>query len=237
VHALYTGLAVWNLLALLGLGVLGVVREIRGTPSVETFQVCALFAAVFCCLVHTLLIAHFVGSMKWIQQSGPTAGVEDTKPLRTAWIRGRMFPVVMTAMLVAVAIGILAGAAARGAVAAWTWLALTAASLPLNAWALRLARVEILRQGRRVREMRERMEARVGAGLVRDADAASLLPESGRAGGKVLLFLAVNVWVLYGYARFVLRDPHEPLWPYAVASAVLALVGWRLLRRVPDPLS
>jgi hypothetical protein len=46
----------------------------------------------------------------------------------------------------------------------------------------------------------------------------------------VFLFLAANVWLLWGYRRFVLRRPEEPWWPYAVACAILAVVGLGLLR-------
>jgi hypothetical protein len=67
-------------------------------------------------------------------------------------------------------------------------------------------------------------------GEVVEPAAEALLPESGRAGGKTLLWLAANVWVLFVYVRFVLRRRDEPWIPYAIASALLALVGWGLLR-------
>jgi len=224
-HAIYTGLAVWNLTFLLGFLGLGVLREWRGQPEVHVFQLAAVFVALFCCTVQTLLVAHFVGSMKWIQQSGPTAGIEDTKPLRTAWIKGPMFPTVLSSMLLAVAIGILAGAAARGGVPPAVYLGLTLLALPVNVLALRRARAELLRQRARMRDVQARMDRSVAEGRVREEDAKRLLPESGRAGAKVFLFLAANVWLLYAYMRFVLRNPHEPLLPYAIASLLLFLVG------------
>ena len=85
-RGLYTGLATWNLLVLTGFAVLGLLDELGVGIGSRSLQVAALFSAFFCCLVQSMLVAHFIGSMKWIQQSGPTAGIEDTKPLRTAWM-------------------------------------------------------------------------------------------------------------------------------------------------------
>ena len=113
-RAIYTGLALWNLLVLGTFAGLGVLRAQGSGLDFRAFQVLGLFAAFFCCLVQSLLVAHFIGSMKWIQQSGPTAGIDDTKPLRTRWIRGPMFAVITISMVSAVAAAILSGAAETG---------------------------------------------------------------------------------------------------------------------------
>jgi hypothetical protein len=54
--------------------------------------------------------------------------------------------------------------------------------------------------------------------------------EAVRAGSKVFLFLAANVWLLWFYRAVVMRGRGEPLVPYLAACAVLAFVGWRLAR-------
>ncbi len=233
---IYTGLAVWNLIVLTAFAVLGALRS-AGSEIVDmrTYQVLALFAAVFCCLVHSILVAHFIGTMKWIQQSGPTAGIEDTKPLRTKWIKGPTFPLLVCAMLLAVAAVILAGGGDMGSTPSWVHLVLAFGGIPLNVVALLFARRSIAENHDRIYGVSERMQARIDQGLVDEADADELRPESGRAGGKVFVFLSINVWVLYGYMRFVLRDPGEPWLPYAVASAVLACVGLGMLRANPTP--
>ena len=230
-HNLYTGLALWNLLVLGAFAVLSVLQARGPVIDGHSFQLAAVFSAVFCCIVHSVLVAHFIGSMKWIQQSGPTAGIEDTKPLRTAWIKGPAFPVLVCAMLTQVAVAILAGGAQSGAVPAWLPIVLALGNLPVNALGLKLAREEIRRTKARIDGVREQMEARIAQGQVQEAEADALLPESGRAGGKVFIFLGLNVWVLYLYMRFVLRHQHEPIWPYAVACAVLIVVGVRMLRQ------
>jgi len=62
--------------------------------------------------------------------------------------------------------------------------------------------------------------------------AATELPaaadEATRAGSKVFLFLAANVWLLFGYRWKVMRYADEPLWPYLVLCAVLVFVGLRM---------
>jgi len=232
---IYTGLAVWNLIVLTGFAVLGAVRAQHGdVVDIRTYQILALFAAVFCCLVHSILVAHFIGTMKWIQQSGPTAGIDDTKKLRTRWIKGPAFPTLVCAMLLAVAAAILAGGSDMGSTPYWVHLVLAFAGIPLNVVALVFARRAIAENHERIHGLDAQMHARIRQGLVTTDDADKLRPESGRAGGKVFIFLSINVWVLYGYMRFVLRDPSEPWLPYVIASAVLVIVGYGMLRSNPQ---
>ena len=230
---IYTGLVAWNLAVLAAAGVLGVlVRADLLEPRVHRLG--GLFATVFACLIHSLLVVHFVGSMKWIQQTGPTAGLDDTKRLRRRWFQGGMFPVVLFTMLVAVATGMSGGRVAAGTGYLTLHVLLALANVPMNLWALKLGRAKLASTKRRIRRVQQLAELRIGKGLVEDEPDAALVPESGRAGGKVFLFLSVNVWLLYLYVRFVLRHPDEPVWPYAAACAVLAVVGWRLLRHAAE---
>jgi hypothetical protein len=226
---IYTALVAWNLAILAVAGFLGAAVALGMAPA-RAHELSGLFAALFGCLVHSLLIAHFIGSMKWIQQTGPTAGMEEaeSRPLRRAWVKGRMFPVVMATMAVTAVAGMTGGGTTGWGLALHVVLA--AGLVPLNLWALALGRRGIDENLARMRLVGGRAEARVAAGLVREEDAAALLPESGRAGGKVLVFLGVNVWVLWAYVRFVLRHADHPALPYAVASAVLVGLGVGLLR-------
>jgi energy-converting hydrogenase Eha subunit A len=226
-RGLYSGLALWNLLVLGVTAVLGALTGAGGPVSPETHRVLGLFAAVFCCLVHSILITHFIGSMK----TGPTAGIDDTKPLRTAWIRGRTFPTLVAAMLVTVAAAAVGGQAADGLAGMLLHAGLALAVFPLNVLAFLWGRESVAENTRRLRDVEHRALERQQAGLVEEAEVEALRPESGRAGGRTLLFLAANVWVLWLYRRHVLRHEGEPWWPYAAASALLALVGWSLLRR------
>lgn len=231
---IYTGLVAWNL-ALLGVaGGLGALVR-AGALEPRIHRLAGLFAAVFACLVHSLLVVHFVGSMKWIQQTGPTAGLEDTKQLRRRWFQGGMFPVVLFTMLTAVATGMSGGSARAGDAYLALHVVLALANVPMNLWALKLGRESLESTKRRIRRVQQLAELRIEKGLVADEPEAVLIPESGRAGGKVFLFLSVNVWLLFFYVRLVLRHHDEPVWPYAAACAVLAIVGWRLLRHAEQP--
>lgn len=233
-RGLYTGLALWNLLVLAVTAVMGTLTGAGLPLPSEAHRLMGLFAAVFCCLVHSILITHFIGTMKWIQQTGPTAGIEDTKPLRTAWIRGRMFPTVVAAMLVTVGAAILGGGAREGLLGIVLHAALALAAFPLNLLALLWGREAVVATKARITHVEQRALERQRQGLVVEAEVEALRPESGRAGGKTLLFLAANVWVLWFYRRFVLRLRDEPWWPYAVACLLLAVVGVLLLRRWED---
>jgi len=230
-RGLYSGLATWNLIVLAVTAVLGAFTGEGGAVEPQVHKVLGLFAAVFCCLVHSLLITHFIGSMKWIEQTGPTAGIADTKSLRTAWIKGRAFPTVVAAMLVTVAAAILGGQAQDGPLGMLVHVGLALAVFPLNVLALVWGRESVIANTLRLRAVEKQALTRQAQGLVTEAEVEALRPESGRAGGRILLFLAANVWVLWLYRRHVLRLKAEPLWPYAVACLLLALVGWMLLRR------
>ncbi len=235
--SLYTGLGLWNVGVLLAFAVLLIVQHTQGLMAPHSFQIAAVFVAVFCCLVHSLLVVHFIGTMKWIQQSGPTAGLDEhqTKPLRRAWIRGAMFPVLVMCMLVAVAVAILSGGSHMGSISPWIPATLAVLAIPLNVLAIPLARNELDRTTTRMNGLEQQMVRRVHAGLVRKEDDDALIPESGRAGGKVLVFLALNVWILYAYMRFVLRK-HDVSWvPYAIGCAVLMGIGIYMLRGHQDP--
>ena len=157
---IYTGLVAWNLAVLGAAGVLGFLAR-AGVLEPRVHRLSGLFAAVFACLVHSLLVVHFVGSMKWIQQTGPTAGLEDTKQLRRRWFQGGMFPVVLFTMLIAVATG-MSGGSARGGDA---WLALhvllALANVPMNLWALKLGRESLAGTKRRIRRVQQLAEMRV----------------------------------------------------------------------------
>lgn len=231
---LYTGLALWNLVVLAVTSVLGVVSSPEGPVTPEVHKTLGLFAAVFCCLVHSILVTHFIGSMKWIQQTGPTAGIEDTKTLRRAWMKGRAWPMLCFAMLSAVGAAILGGGAGSGLLGLLLHAAASLAVFPFNVLALLWGREAIVANSVRMKAVEKQALTRQAAGLVREAEVDALRPESGRAGGKTLLFLAINVWVLWFYRRHVLRLREEPLWPYVVGCALLAFLGWRLLKGFRD---
>ena len=230
-RGLYTGLAGWNVALLAAFAVVAAMQSDSGPLSDRSFQLLAVFTAVFACLVHSLLVIHFIGSMKWIQQSGPTAGMDDTKMLRRAWIKGPMFPLLVIAMLCAVAVAILCGGSRFATIPKWVSVGLAGISVLLNAAVIPLARKGIEGTRARMELLTGKMQARIAAGAVNEEPADVLLPESGRAGGKTIMFLACNVWLLWAYNRFVLRDVKEPVWPYAVAFAFLMAVGFALGRR------
>jgi hypothetical protein len=229
-QGLYTGLALWNLLLLSAAALLGVFAGEGGAVDPQVHRLVGFFATLFGLLVQSILVTHFIGTMKWIQQVGPTAGVDDTKRARTAWIRGRMFPTVMFAMLATVAAAILGGSARDGLGLVLHGVVALAAFV-LNVLALLWARQGIAANRARMQGFERLALDRQARGLVPQAEVESLRPESGRAGGKVLLFLSANVWVLWLYRRHILRLRAEPWWPYALACALLALLGWSLLRR------
>jgi hypothetical protein len=222
---IYIGLTVWNLAVLAAVSVLAV---LPGIPP-RTHALAGLFSVVFACLTHSLLLVHFIGSMWWMRQEATTSGLGDVRSLRTAWVRGRAFPMVVAAAFLAVATGISGKDVEPGTLGGWVHVVLGVANLPVTAWVLRLAVRGIDANDERMRKVHALAEARRERGEAPAASDEALRPESGRAGGKVFLWLAGNVWLLWLYLRVVLRR-EDPLWPFVAASAGLLVLGLALLR-------
>ena len=222
---IYVGLTAWNLAFLAGAGLLAVIPGVPG----RTHALAGLFAVVFACLAHSLLLIHFIGSMWWIRQEGYAAGVGDTKALRTAWVRGGTLPAIVGTALLAVATGVSGGSADPGTAGYALHALLAVANFPATWLTMRLAVRTLDATTARMRGIGALADARRAGPRDPAASAEALRPEAGRAGGKVLLWLSGNVWLLYAYLRLVLRRD-DPLWPFLAASALLLVLGLGLLR-------
>jgi hypothetical protein len=230
VARIYTGLAAWNLLFLANAFTLGCLRGHVVEPRIHLLS--GLFAAIFCCLVHAIVFAHFIGSGKWIKKGAYAAELPDAEAIvkRTKRFKGKTFPFALFSMLFAVATAVLGGGADQKSVSPVVHLVLAILTLAMNVLALFFERSAILENGRIIARVSEANRARVEAGIQ-----PALLPEatmeSVRAGSKVFLFLAANVWFLYAYRVFVVRRHDEPVVPYVVACAALAWIGLRMRRQ------
>ena len=218
---IHAGLGALNLLSLAAAFVLGFLRGRVVEPRVHLLA--GLFAAIFCCLVHAIVFAHFIGSGKWIKRGVEAAKMDPALVKRTKRFKGKVFPFALFSMLFAVATAVLGGGADAGSVSPAVHLSLAVATMALNVVAVLFERSAVLENGRIIARVADANRARLDAGL---PPAAGM--EAVRAGSRVMLFLAANVWLLWAYRRFVLRRPDEPLWPYVVGCVGLALVGLRM---------
>jgi len=224
---IHVGLAAWNLVFLTGAFVLGFLRGGAVEPRVHLLS--GLFAAIFCCLVHAIVFAHFIGSGKWIKKGAYAAELPDAEAIvkRTKRFKGKTFPFALFSMLFAVATAVIGGGADQRSVSPVVHLVLAILTLAMNVLALFFERSAILENGRIIARVSDANRARVEAGIQ-----PALLPEatleSVRAGSKVFLFLAANVWFLFAYRMFVVRRRDEPVLPYVVACVALAWIGLRM---------
>jgi hypothetical protein len=222
---IYAGLAGWNLAFLLAASALGLLRG-SGVPA-RAHVLLGLFAAIFCCLVHALVFAHFIGSGRWIKDGVAAAGLEHAIVKRTRRLKGKTFPFALFAMLVTGAAAVVGGGVESGAVPRSTHLVLACLALATNVLAFVVERSSILENDGLIERVARENRARVEAGIEATRTTEGMA-QATRAGGRVFLFLAGSVWFLYGYLRFVMRREDEPWWPYLVASLVLALLGRRM---------
>lgn len=229
---IYTGLAVWNLLILAVAFALGWMRGTVVEP--RTHLLAGLFAAIFCCLVHAIVFAHFIGSGKWIKKGVEAAGLDAAIVKRTKKFKGKTFPFALFSMVFAVATAVLGGGADAGSVAPAVHAGFAVVTLAMNAVATWIERSTILENGAIIARVAEANAERIRQGIAPELREAAA-NEAVRAGSAVFLFLAANVWLLFAYRRFVMRKPDEPWWPYLVGCAVLVVVGLRLRRGESAP--
>lgn len=222
---LYTGLAVWNLLFLSTAFTLGFLRGHAVEPRVHLLA--GLFSAIFCCLVHAIVFAHFIGSGKWIKKGVEAAVMDPAIVARTRRFKGKTFPFALFSMLFVVATAVLGGGADGGAVAPAVHLGMACATLVLNVVATWFERSAIAENSTLIDRVVAANKARIAEGIPAD-QVPEATDEAVRAGSKVFLFLAANVWLLYAYRLFVMRHRDEPLVPYLVLCAALVWVGLRM---------
>ena len=222
---IYTGLAAWNLLFLSTAFTLGLLRGGAVEPRVHLLA--GLFAAIFCCLVHAIVFAHFIGSGKWIKRGVDAAGMDPAIIKRTKRFKGKTFPFALFSMLFVVATAVLGGAADQKAASPAVHLTFAIVTMALNVVATIMERSAILENHDLIDRVGKANEARVAAGIQQTLLPAAAL-EAVRAGSKVFLFLAANLWLLFAYRRYVMRHHDEPLVPYLIAFAVMVYLGLRM---------
>ena len=152
---------------------------------------------------------------------------------RTRRLKGKTFPFALFSMLFAVATAVLGGGADQEAVAPAVHLAFAIATLALNLAATAFERSAIIENSGLIDRVAAANRERVAAGIAETLRPAAAT-EAARAGGRVFLFLAANVWFLWAYLRFVMRRRDEPIVPYVVASVVLAFLGLRMKGGAPE---
>src|SRR5437870_519808 len=127
---IYTGLAAWNLLFLGTAFALGLLRGGAVEPRVHLLA--GLFSAIFCCLVHAIVFAHFIGSGKWIKRGVDAAGMDEAIVKRTKRFKGKTFPFALFSMLFVIATAVLGGAADQQAASPAVHLSFAVATVALN---------------------------------------------------------------------------------------------------------
>jgi H+/Cl- antiporter ClcA len=222
---IYTGLAAWNLLFLANAFVMGFLRGHAVEPRIHLLS--GLFAAIFCCLVHAIVFAHFIGSGKWIKKGVDAAGMDPAIIKRTKRFKGKVFPFALFSMLFVVATAVLGGGADMGPVAPAVHFSFGIATLALNVLATLFERSAIGENSTLIDRVAAENRDRIAQGIAQTQLPAAA-DEATRAGSMVFLFLAANVWLLYAYRRFAMRHHDEPWLVYVVLCAVLVIVGLRM---------
>lgn len=224
---IFTGLAVWNLVFLSAAVATGFLRG--GAVPARYHLLTGLFSAMFCCLLHAIVFAHFIGSGKWIKRGVEAAGMDAAIVARTRRFKAKTFPFALFSMLLVVATAVLGGGTDTGSVSPTLHLVLALLTLSLNVVATFFERSAIRENSGLIDRVVEANRARIAEGIPA-ADLPSAQGEATVAASKVCFFLAANVWLLFVYRWQFMRIRDEPFWPYLAASLALFFLGLRLRR-------
>ncbi len=121
-HRIFAGMAVWAVLFLVGEGVLGIVTR-RVDPSlVGWHMIFGVFVGVYICILHVMVMFHFIGSGKELKEAAKVLGDDSEVVKRVSKFKQLVFPYATFAPIVIGASVILGGEAQMNVWGIGGWL-------------------------------------------------------------------------------------------------------------------
>jgi hypothetical protein len=124
-----------------------------------------VFAAVYVCVLHVMVMFHFIGSGKEMKEAIAILGGDADVVRRLARFKMQVFPAATFAPLVVGAAVILGGGAHTGALPGWVHWGLGLLGLALNLWAFPVQYRTLVANLELLREVDERIKREVAPGL------------------------------------------------------------------------
>ncbi len=156
----FTGLAFWCVVVLLTAAATGIGSTRFASVARQTHILAGLFAAIFTCLVHSIVFAHLLGSGRSIKDAVANNGLDPSLERRTRKFKARAFPFALFAALAAVAAALIGGAAYRGSVETLSHGVVAAGALLMSLLAFPFEIRVMADNTRLIKEIRSEIERR-----------------------------------------------------------------------------
>lgn len=127
-NRIFFGLAIWNALFLAAAAVLGFMSG----DMVFAHTFVGLFAAVFSCLVHCIVMGHLIGAGKAIKENAAKLDDPDRFQRPNRRLKMEVFPLATFAPLATVVAAILGGGVGADVLPSWLHLGTAAVAVVLN---------------------------------------------------------------------------------------------------------
>ncbi|MCZ6602642.1 MAG: hypothetical protein O6952_06530 [Planctomycetota bacterium] len=125
---IFIGLALWNALILGFAGTTG----LGWGPAAGHHLIVGLFAAIFSCLVHSIVMGHLIGAGRAIKEAAVFLDDPDRFLIPNRRLKGRVFPLATFAPLATVVAAILGGGVGVGSLPRWAHLGTVILAVVLN---------------------------------------------------------------------------------------------------------
>ena len=156
-------MAVWATIFLVGEMVLGLLTD-RTDPTLLTWHMLlGVFTGIYICILHVMVMFHFIGSGKEIKQAIAVLGGDAEVVKRLRRFKMQVFPAATFAPILVGASVILGGGAHTGALPGWVHWGLGLAGLALNLYAFPIQYRALVANLELLHEVDERMKNEVGS--------------------------------------------------------------------------
>ncbi len=91
-HRIFAGMAIWAVLFLVGEGVLGIVTRRVEPALVGWHMIFGVFVGVYICILHVMVMFHFIGSGKELKEAARILGSGSEIVRRVSRFKGQVFP-------------------------------------------------------------------------------------------------------------------------------------------------
>lgn len=131
-HRIFLGTAVWTTVFFAAEFAVGILVGLGRKGLFPVHMLGGLFLGTFVCVLHVMVMFHFVGSGKELKEAARILGENDDIYRRVRQFKARTFPYATFAPLVTGAAVILGGGAHTGSLPGWIHWSLGLAALALN---------------------------------------------------------------------------------------------------------
>ncbi len=132
-HRIFVGTAVWTLLFFAAEFVLGLLSGPERLTVFHVHMLGGVFLATFVCVIHVMVMFHFIGSGKELKEAAEILGENADIYILVRRFKAQTFPYATFAPIVTGAAVVMGGGAHSGALPGWIHWVIGLAALALNA--------------------------------------------------------------------------------------------------------